>query len=199
MVLAAAGFARRGVRRFGLDAMRSKSSWPRSGRTSIASPGQGIEPRSPRSERGVLPVRRSRNERASPSSSSRRELDAQACSRYLSRAAHAHDVFHATRLPFDPGSPAAVARLAVRRRPAWRSFGARASCALREIRKLKPTHDFQRLSQAEAQRVFLSQAGPRFDLVLLQAGHHLLIRSRFRLRNDEGDPSGSPSLLLLCR
>jgi hypothetical protein len=45
-------------------------------------PGQGVEPRPPRSERGVLPVRRSRSVGASL-------------------------VFYATRLPFDPGSTSA--------------------------------------------------------------------------------------------
>ena len=40
---------------------------PRSGAgLRSANPGQGVEPRSPRSERGVLPVRRSRKERAPP-------------------------------------------------------------------------------------------------------------------------------------
>src|SRR2546426_2765161 len=37
-------------------------------------PGQGVEPRSPRSERGVLPVRRSRNTRASAASGARRSV-----------------------------------------------------------------------------------------------------------------------------
>jgi len=45
-------------------------------------------------------------------------------------------------------------------------------------------------------RVFLSQAGPRFDLVLLQAGHHLVdpFVSRIALRNEKGDPLGRPRL-----
>jgi hypothetical protein len=38
-------------------------------------------------------------------------------------------VFHATRLPFDPGSPAIGCALRDGRRPTWRSFGARASHA----------------------------------------------------------------------
>jgi hypothetical protein len=81
--------------------------------------GQGVEPRSPRSERGVLPVRRSRNGRAvtaHPSMSRTPwEIDAagerhpvgpgSSCS--VSSARKPDDVFHATRLPFDPGSPAA--------------------------------------------------------------------------------------------
>src|SRR5919201_2540966 len=48
---------------------------------------------------------------ASPSTARSREIDAAARS--------PNDVFQATRLPFDPGSPS--------RRPTWRSFGARAS------------------------------------------------------------------------
>jgi hypothetical protein len=47
-------------------------------------------------------------------------------------------------------------------------------------------------------RVFLSQAGPRFDLALLQAGHHPLSLVVYRLRNDEGDPSGRPRVEQLC-
>ena len=43
----------------------------------VSNPGQGIEPRSPRSERGVLPVRRSRNVRRSVHPPSR-EIDAAA-------------------------------------------------------------------------------------------------------------------------
>ena len=102
----------------------------------VSNPGQGVEPRSPRSERGVLPVRRSRNVRRSVHPPSR-EIDA---------AAHAfkavvassdssglgpNDVFHATRLLFDPGS--------AHRRPTWRSFGARASSTSVEKSKLKQT------------------------------------------------------------
>lgn len=80
-------------------------------------PGQGFEPRSPRSERGVLPVRRSRNEAARAplrpallSSTQRRRGVLPAMSR--SATLRPNVVFHATRLPFDPGSPSARARLA---------------------------------------------------------------------------------------
>ena len=38
-------------------------------------PGQGVEPRSPRSERGVLPVRRSRNVRAPAAEGARRSIE----------------------------------------------------------------------------------------------------------------------------
>ncbi len=45
---------------------------------------------------------------------------------------------------------------------------------------------------ARTRRAFLSRAGPRFELVFLQAGHHFLSSRLVRLRNDEGDPLGRP-------
>jgi hypothetical protein len=83
-------------------------------------PGRGVEPRSPRSERGVLPVRRSRNgggppgrSRASPSipqvgDRRSRRCPAAAHGRvlYLVRL-KPNDVFCASRLPFVPGSSSA--------------------------------------------------------------------------------------------
>ncbi len=95
-------------------------------------PGQGIEPRPPRSERGVLPVRRSRNACLSVHPPFR-EIDAAgkrrtvgSWSRPLSRPPKANDVFCATRQPFDPGS-SCDGCAAGTRRPTWRGFGARAS------------------------------------------------------------------------
>jgi hypothetical protein len=61
------------------------------------------------------------------------------------------------------------------RRPSWRGVGARASRRIREIRRQKQTHIPSECFQGPTQRVFLSQAGPRFDLELLQAEHHLLV------------------------
>jgi hypothetical protein len=47
--------------------------------------------------------------------------------------------------------------------------------------------------QRRGQRIFLSQAGPRFFLELRHAEHHLLFADcRSPLRNDEGDPVGRP-------
>jgi hypothetical protein len=43
--------------------------------------------------------------------------------------------------------------------------------------KLKHTLILSVLFHAGARRVFLSQAGPRFDLALLQAEHHLVVRT----------------------
>jgi hypothetical protein len=42
-----------------------------------------------------------------------------------------------------------------------------------ENRRLKHTLIYQRNFQRQAPRVLLSQAGPRFDLELVQAEHHL--------------------------
>ena len=63
----------------------------------------------------------------------------------------------------------------------------------------KSTSVCQWFFPAVALRVFLSQAGPQFNLVLLQAGHHLLVPTLTdRPQNDKGDPVGSPSSGLLC-
>src|SRR6266508_3291379 len=53
--------------------------------------------------------------------------------------------------------------------------------------------------QRAALRVFLSQAGPRFDLELVQAEHHLLVRrGLIAFGHKKSDPVGSPSSGLLC-
>ena len=111
---------------------------------------QGVEPRSPRSERGVLPVRRPRSEPECDSPSvPRSELGCRRRRRSEPPCSHpaccharitANDVVHATRLPFDPGSRATQLRdCGVGERPTWRSFGARRSCSSMENRRLKPT------------------------------------------------------------
>jgi hypothetical protein len=71
--------------------------------------------------------------------------------------------------------------------------------AIGEIGRQKHTLLFWRNFHADAQRAFLSQAGPRFLLDLLQAGHHPLRSPRFRLRNDEGDPVGRPRVEPILR
>ena len=58
-------------------------------------------------------------------------------SRPLRVSAIANDVFHASRLPFDPGSPTVRCALCDGRRPTWRSFGARSSVRFRKKRMLK--------------------------------------------------------------
>ena len=61
------------------------------------------------------------------------------------------------------------------RRPTWRSFGARASTVC-EKAQAKADANSERIVRAQTPRVFLSQAGPRFGLELLQAEHHLWFR-----------------------
>jgi hypothetical protein len=145
-------------------------------------PGRGVEPRSPRSERGVLPVRRSRNG-AGASPSIPRVGDRR--SRRCPAAAHGrvlylvrlkpNDVFCASRLPFVPGSSIAGCALCGDRCPTWRSFGAGAW--RRGAVNLQAKADAYRLAHfsAHTPRAFLSQAGPQFDLCLLQAEHHLWV------------------------
>ena len=97
-------------------------------------PGQGLEPQSPRSERGVLPLRRSRIGAIEGARSGTprvsvhlplEEIDAVARPSPQARAAlfsvtfglKPNDVFQATRQPFDPGSP--TSRCAWRRSPSY--------------------------------------------------------------------------------
>src|SRR4051812_22364310 len=54
------------------------------------------------------------------------------------------------------------------RRPTWRGFGARVSARSWKNCTLKRTQVFQRVFQRDARGVFLSQAGPRFDLNLFK-------------------------------
>jgi hypothetical protein len=161
---------------------------------SPASSGTRIEPRSPPSERGVLPLRQSLNG-ASPSISGS-EIDATAAP--LSRSAQAerrcpshsptlrpwiavHRMHMSKRTSSyveGPWSPTSDARL-----PNWHAKARHKSLAL-----------FSTPQRAED---FLSQAGPRFDLELVQAEHHPSVSiSSIRLRNDEGDPLGRPRVEL---
>jgi hypothetical protein len=69
----------------------------------------------------------------------------------------------------------------------------------REKGKLKRTLIASAYFQRTTLRVFLSQAGPRFDLELLQVEHHLWFRLwLIAFTNKKGDPVGSPSSGLLC-
>ena len=82
-----------------------------------------------------------------------------------------NDVVQATRLPFDPGSPAV--RLRNRRADVLRGGALEPeppSLPKNRHAKADAIHDAI-FSQSE--RVFLSQAGPRVKLAFLQAGHHL--------------------------
>jgi len=105
-----------------------------------------------------------------------------------------NDVVQATRLPFDPGSPAAGCAIRVGRRPTWRSFGARASRTSLEMGRQKPKLITNLYSFLRAGGVFLPQAGPRFGLVDLKLS---ITSSSYRSvtsGNDKGDPLGRPRL-----
>jgi hypothetical protein len=153
-------------------------------------PGQGLEPRSPRSERGVLPFRRSRSvERVAPPSISSTG-DRRNCE---SLAPPCHATPEALRC-FLSLSPT-LRPWIVRGRPSYvEGLWSPALDTSRNYRMQKQRLIQQRNSQRDAQRAFLSQAGPRFDLCFLQAEHHLGSSSLVLPSYDEGDPFGSPSL-----
>ena len=132
-------------------------------------PGQGVKPRSPRSERGVLPVRRSRSAvrvplRPSPGGRSTQQARPRAAmvasydSLGRGRTMFSKPLAYPSTLDRRP--PAA--HRASGWRPTWRSFGARASHVDRKNSRLKQTLIASVLSQRTTPRVFLSQAGPRF-------------------------------------
>ena len=148
-------------------------------------PGQGIEPRPPRSERGVLPVRRSRSVRLRPT---RDGLDANAP---MSRAvldAHAEP----------PMSMPLAYPSTLDRRPqactsagaasSWRGFGAGASGISEKSARNSRRECVGAISSAECRGVFLSQAGPRFELELFKLSITFLVSVVIASENDEGDP-----------
>jgi len=156
-----------------------------------AAPGQGVEPRSPRSERGVLPVRRSRIValRPSPAQGDRRSANtSSARSAETERCCPCHSP---TLRPWIAGRRLRVPR---RGRPAWRSFGARALHACSKSAGKSTRYSSSVFFNATAREVFLSQAGPRFELDLFQAEHHPSLPIVFRLRKRRRRPAGSPSL-----
>jgi hypothetical protein len=73
-----------------------------------------------------------------------------------------------------------IAQIRNGRRPTWRGVGARAQDALFGKRQAKANAYCQRLFRASNAEIFLSQAGPRFDLELVQAEHHLWFRVGYR-------------------
>ena len=93
-------------------------------------PGQGFEPRPRRSERRVLPVRRSRTE----------------CLADVSFSHWPNDVFQAARLPFGPGSPIPVSGPASFVEGLWSPITGR----LPEKSELKHTHYFLRHFRRQA-------------------------------------------------
>ena len=160
----------------------SRTSGPPQGASTA--PVRGFEPRSPPSERGVLPVGRSRNGPPLHPRPPSGNVDAAGRPTRsglfplpMSRSARKpNDVVQATRLPFDPGSSTAGCAVRCDRRPTWRGFGARASHAVPEIGRLKHTRIASVNFRRTAPRDFLSQAGPRFELDWFQAEHHLGFR-----------------------
>jgi len=79
------------------------------------------------------------------------------------------------------------------RRPTWRGFGARRRRYFKKMRRQKQPFIQQRINVREKRsRTFLSQTGPRVQLVFFKLGitFRMVV---FRLLNDEGDPLGSPS------
>jgi hypothetical protein len=129
-------------------------------------PGQGIEPRPPGSEPGVLPVRRSRSSlRAGapapkhPPASGKDDVlsvhpasteSTQSRQSLMSRLATPNDVFQATRSALRPWIGSRRSRVPDGDCPTWRGFGARSSALLRKSGRLKQTlirqHLFQRVS-----------------------------------------------------
>jgi hypothetical protein len=65
------------------------------------------------------------------------------------------------------------------------------------MRRLKLTLIRQWISSTRLQRIFLSQAGPRFDLELFQAEHHLLFDVVWSPPTKKATRFGSPSSGLL--
>src|ERR687897_266443 len=103
----------------------------------------------------------------------------------------ANDVFCATRQPFDPGSSSDGCAADTRTSYAeglWSPSLAVTEEKCGQKRTQMPACLFTRTL-----RVFLSQAGPRFDLVLLQAEHHLVVPLRV------GSPPGTKKATRLGR
>ena len=141
-----------------------------------AAPGQGLEPQSPRSERGVLPLDdpgsarwRARvwhipHLRPSPysrRSTQQRDLGPQA--RTAGRLCHvqseAERCFPSHSPTLRPWIDDVPLRMKVDRRPTWRSFGARASRAVLKNRKLKHTLNFLRYFSAKRRGSFSLRRG----------------------------------------
>src|SRR5262245_1929305 len=103
----------------------------------------------------------------------------------------ADDVVQATRQPFDPGSADRSCAASIRR-PTWRGFGARRSCALRKSAG-ESIRVFDLRHSCDARRgTFLSQAGPRFRLWLLQLSITSLGWSRVEPETTKATRLGRP-------
>lgn len=80
------------------------------------------------------------------------------------------------------------------RRPTWRSFGARFPDALGKRTCQSARTISCAISSAKRRVIFLSQAGPRFVLDLLQAEHHLWFLRCRRLQTTKATRLGRPRL-----
>jgi hypothetical protein len=115
--------------------------------------------------------------RAPPSIPANPEIDAVALSSSMSRPAVAERCFPSLSPTLRPWiADRRTAHVRAGRRPTWRSFGARSPHVFGKKAKLKHTLLFKRLFCLRTPSGFLSQAGPRFDSDLVQAGHHLWFR-----------------------
>ena len=148
-------------------------------------PGQGVEPRSPRSERGVLPVRRSRNVRAETASPSicrtPWEIDAAgerrpsgygssfSVSSGRSRTMFSMPLAYPSTLDRRP----LIAQMLQRSPSCVEGLWSPSSGAASGKAHAKANAYSRRAFPARNAEVFLSQAGPRFDLALVQVEHHL--------------------------
>ena len=135
-------------------------------------PGQGLEPRLPRSERGVLPLRRSRSEdgnRCPPSTPrrrSRRSARLPSPVRAVSRTAEAERCFPCHSPTLRPWIAADAASYVEER---WSPALLRSP----EIRRQKQRLIQQRIRMRGWRRgTFLSQAGPRVSVVAFHVEHH---------------------------
>jgi hypothetical protein len=158
-------------------------------------PGQGIEPRSPRSERGVLPVRRSRTVplRSAPV---RRELDAKAFGQTALGSCRASYV-HATRLPFDPGSSAAK-RARPRDDVVVEGLWSRSLMHRCEMCRQKHTLMPKRNSSTGRKSGLSLSGGASSRSRLVQAEHHLVSLVVVASKTTKATRLGRPRLALLC-
>jgi hypothetical protein len=118
----------------------------------------------------------------------------------VSSARSRNDVFYATRLPFDPGSPSAGCAQPERSTSYVEELWSPILTLRGEIGRQKHTLIASVYFRRVALRVFLSQAGPQLDLEFFKLsitfGSDVALG---RLQYEKGDPVGSPSSGSLCR
>jgi hypothetical protein len=96
-----------------------------------------------------------------------------------------NQVFQASRLPFNPGSPEIDVLRGGALEPEPR--------ARRRNRQAKArAYSLAQFRRPKHKGSFSLRRGLDSELSLVQAEHHLFVCTRSRLRNDEGDPLGRP-------